>query len=58
MGVRCNFLFSKSEIEKFAKIFVGFLTLARIRMCDCQMLLVPQNITGSSNRQGYDSSWS
>lgn len=55
-----SFCFQR-EIEKFAKILVSFLTLARIKMCDCQMLLVPQkitvtNITGSSIRQGDDSS--
>lgn len=44
MGITCNFLFSKREIEKFVKIFIAFLTLARIKMCDCQMPLVPQNI--------------
>lgn len=56
MGVTSNFLFSKREIEKFANIFVDFIILSRVKICDCQMPLVPQNITGSDDRQGNDSS--
>lgn len=51
------FCFQKEKLRSLQNSLLAYSNLGQ-DLCDCQMLLVPQNIGGSSNRHGDNSSWS
>lgn len=51
------FCFQKEKLRSLQNSLLAYSNLGQ-DLCDCQMLFVPQNIGGSSNRHGDNSSWS